>query len=35
LRTLIRGPLESATTHYLFENPDDPRCLASTRSQPM
>jgi glycosyltransferase involved in cell wall biosynthesis len=27
LRALIRGPLESAKTHYLFENPDDPRLL--------
>lgn len=27
LRTLIRGPLESRQTHYLFENPDDPRLL--------
>jgi glycosyltransferase involved in cell wall biosynthesis len=27
LRTLIRGPLESPGTHYLFENPDDPRLL--------
>jgi glycosyltransferase involved in cell wall biosynthesis len=27
LKALIRGPLESAGTHYLFENPDDPRLL--------
>ena len=27
LRAVIRGPLESAGTHYLFENPDDPRLL--------
>ncbi len=28
LRLLIRGPLETARTRYLFENPDDARCSA-------
>ena len=27
LRTLIRGPLQSAQTHFLFENRDDPHLL--------
>ncbi|NEU14192.1 glycosyltransferase family 4 protein [Methylobacterium sp. BTF04] len=27
LRQLIRGPLSSRNTHYLFENPDDARAL--------
>ena len=27
LRTMIRGPLETAGTRYLFENPDDPRLV--------
>lgn len=27
LRSLIRGPLESRETRYLFENPDDPRLI--------
>jgi glycosyltransferase involved in cell wall biosynthesis len=27
LRFLIRGPLETPQTHFLFENPDDPRLL--------
>jgi glycosyltransferase involved in cell wall biosynthesis len=27
LRLLIRGPLETPPTHFLFENPDDPRLL--------
>jgi glycosyltransferase involved in cell wall biosynthesis len=27
LRALIRGPLQTAHTHFLFENPDDPRLL--------
>src|SRR5215207_1126603 len=27
LRLLIRGPLETPHTHFLFENPDDPRLL--------
>lgn len=27
LRSLIRGPLDGVRTHFLFENPDDPRRL--------
>jgi glycosyltransferase involved in cell wall biosynthesis len=27
MRALIRGPLETRQTHYLFENPDDPRLV--------
>jgi glycosyltransferase involved in cell wall biosynthesis len=27
LHSLIRGPLQNAHTHFLFENPDDPRLL--------
>ncbi len=30
LRLLIRGPLETARTRYLFENPDDARLLGLT-----
>lgn len=34
LRTLIRGPLDGAQTHFLFENPDDPRLLGLDPADP-
>ena len=34
LRRLIRGPLESRRTHYLFENPDDPALLGLNPADP-
>ena len=34
LRLLIRGPLETARTRYLFENPDDARLLGLSPDDP-
>ncbi|PIK69233.1 glycosyltransferase family 1 protein, partial [Methylobacterium frigidaeris] len=34
LRLLIRGPLETARTRYLFENPDDARLLGLDQESP-